>query len=324
MSVDVTILIPTWNGADRLRRLLASLEPIERGTQILVVDNGSTDGTAQMLATEFPAVELLPLERNEGFSLPVNIGARRASGRALVLLNDDCVCEPGFVRAIVGELDPAAGIVMVASVMREAGDPETIDSAGMQLDATLLVFDYLNGEPISVLDEPVADPIGPSAAAAAFDRDAFLGAGGFDDRLFAYWEDVDLVLRLRRLGGRCALARDARGTHLHSATLGSGSREKNYLMGFGRGYLLRKWGVLAPWRLPAVLARELAICAGQAVLDRDVSGVRGRVAGFRRAALVAREPYPAAVLAGLNGHGLAETLLARHRRRDRLRSRTAA
>src|SRR6187455_813628 len=113
MSVDVSILIPTWNGADRLRRLLASLEPIERGTQILVVDNGSTDGTAQMLATEFPAVELLPLERNEGFSLAVNIGARRASGRALVLLNDDCVCEPGFVHAIAAELDPAAGVVMV-------------------------------------------------------------------------------------------------------------------------------------------------------------------------------------------------------------------
>ena len=70
------------------------------------------------------------------------------------------------------------------------------------------------------------DPIGPSAAAAAFDRQAFLDAGGFDEALFAYWEDVDLVLRLRLAGGRCVLAARGLGTHVHSATLGSGSRRQ--------------------------------------------------------------------------------------------------
>ena len=79
----------------------------------------------------------------------------------------------------------------------------------MQLDRTLLVFDYLNGEPVACLDDGVPDPIGPSGAAAAFDRTAFLSAGGFDENLFAYWEDVDLVLRMRLEGARCALARDA-------------------------------------------------------------------------------------------------------------------
>ena len=87
---------------------------------------------------------------------------------------------------------------MVAGVMRDWADDDVIDSAGMELDRTLLVYDYLNGEPVSRLAEGVADPIGVSAAAAAFDRAASRSAGGFDERLFAYWEDVDLVLRLRR------------------------------------------------------------------------------------------------------------------------------
>ena len=128
--------------------------------------------------------------------------------------------------------------------MLEARQPSRIDTAGMQLDRTLLVFDYLNGEPVACLDQGVPDPIGPSGAAAAFDREAFLAAGGFDETLFAYWEDVDLVLRMRARGERCALAAGARGIHDHSATLGSGSPRKNYLTGFGRGYVLRKWGVL--------------------------------------------------------------------------------
>ena len=107
------------------------------------------------------------------------------------------------------------------------------------------------------------DPVGPSGAAAAIWREAFIEADGFDEGYWMYLEDVDLVLRLRRAGGSCRLARSARGTHLHSASLGAGSARKDYLAGYGRGYLLRKWGVLTPRRLPGVLARELVLCGGR-------------------------------------------------------------
>ena len=113
---------------------------------------------------------------------------------------------------------------MAAGVMRDARSPELIETAGIELDRTLLAYDYLNGEPLTVLEGEVPDPLGPSGAAAAFGREAFLEAGGFDERIFAYLEDVDLVLRLRRDGGRCRLARDAQGVHEHSATLGAGIR----------------------------------------------------------------------------------------------------
>ncbi len=220
-------------------------------------------------------------------------------------------------------IDPAAGVIMAAGVMREAGDPTRIDTAGMQLDRTLLVFDYLNGEPIACLDQGVPDPIGPSGAAAAFDRKAFLSAGGFDENLFAYWEDVDLVLRMRLEGARCALAPQATGVHEHSATLGSGSRRKNYLTGFGRGYMLRKWGVLSgPRRLARALMDDGVICVGQAVMDRNVGGIRGRLQGLRAAPAGG---FPAAALAGApTPAGRRSTLRRRLRRRRRLRAQSPA
>ena len=314
---SVTVVVPTL-GAERLERLLDSLAAQTLAHQTIVVDNGSRDGAVQALGERHEGVEVLRLEANAGYSRAVNLGAKRGNGDVLVLLNDDCVCDPGFVAAIASPIDPAAGVVMAAGVMREWADHERIDSAGMELDRTLLVYDYLNGEPVSRLDQGVANPIGPSAAAAAFDRRAFLSQGGFDERLFAYWEDVDLVLRLRREGYRCALAADARGIHEHSATLGSGSARKNYLMGFGRGYVLRKWRVLSANRFAGVIARDGVLCAGQAIVDRNLAGIRGRLDGYRAARPT--EVYPVDLERAPQA-GAGANLLRRVRRRSRLRSR---
>jgi N-acetylglucosaminyl-diphospho-decaprenol L-rhamnosyltransferase len=312
---SATVIIPTRRAGRRLDRVLASLSAPGADPEVIVVDNASGDPGLAQLATSYPGTEVLPLDRNQGYSRAVNHAARRASGEALVLLNDDCVVAPGYVEAICAGLDPAAGTVMAAGVMCEQGAPDLIDTAGLEIDRTLLVFDYLNGVPVSALEREVPDPIGPSGGMAAFDRDAFLEVGGFDERLFAYWEDADLVLRLRLAGARCRLAPDARGVHEHSATLGSGSARKNYLMGFGRGYVLRKWGAATVRRLPHILARDLPICAGQAVIDRNLSGVRGRLAGYRAA--TPEHPYPGALIEPTAPGGPLRTLARRWRRRAR-------
>ena len=319
MSVPATVIAPTVTPS-RALRLLDSLKAAGSGFETILVDNGTADPELERAAARLDGAQVIRLDRNLGYTHAVNLAASRAQGEALVLLNDDCVVDPGYVDAITAALDPAAGVVMAAGVLRDSRHPELIDTAGMELDRTLLVFDYLNGEPLTILDGPVRDPVGPSAAAAAFGRDAFLEAGGFDENLFAYWEDVDLVLRLRRAGSRCRLARDARGTHEHSATLGSGSVGKNYLIGYGRAYLLRKWGVLSPRRAAPVLARELVLCAGQAVIDRNLAGVRGRVRGLR--ATRPSEPYPAPDVIP-DPPSLGGNLRRRWRRRARLRRGTA-
>jgi N-acetylglucosaminyl-diphospho-decaprenol L-rhamnosyltransferase len=313
---SISVVVPTVGGP-RLERVLDSLAAQTVDHRVIVVDDGSPAGVG---AGGDDRVEVLRLETNSGFSRAVNAAAERADGEDLVLLNDDCVVDPDFLELITARLDAAAGVPMVAAVMRDWAEPGLIDSAGMELDATLLVWDYLNGEPLEVLARGVPDPVGPSAAAAAFDRATFRAAGGFDEALFAYWEDVDLVLRLRREGARCALAADARGTHEHSASFGSGSARKNYLTGFGRGYVLRKWGAASAHRLPAVIARDAVVCAGQALIDRNLAGVRGRVDGYRAAAPT--EPYPAGLPRG-QAPKARDTLRRRLARRRRLRARPA-
>jgi N-acetylglucosaminyl-diphospho-decaprenol L-rhamnosyltransferase len=312
-----TVIVPTVEGATRLESLLASLAGQTVAHEVVVVDNGSSGDGVRVTCERFGVDQVIRFERNAGFTRAINAGARRASGGALVLLNDDCVCDPEFVERVSGALDPARGVVMAAGVMRDPRYPWLIDTAGMELDRTLLVFDYLHGEPLTRIDQGVPDPIGPCAAAAAFDRDAFLAAGGFDERLFAYWEDVDLVLRLRRDGARCALAAGARGTHEHSATLGPGSARKDFLTGFGRGYVLRKWGVLTPRRLGPVLARDAVVCAGQAAFDRNLAGVRGRLRGYLAA--TPSERYPGAMEGISHSVTALGTLRRRAARRARLR-----
>lgn len=277
---SASVIVPSLS-ADRVARLLRSLAGQTAEHQVVVVDNGSRDAAVSRACREHPGAEPLRLEENAGFSRAVNRAARRADGEAIVLVNDDSVCDPGFVEAIVGALDPAAGVVMSAGVMRDWREPDVIETAGIQVDRTLLGIDYLTGEPLTVLDGDVDPPLGPSGGAAAYQRTAFLELGGFDENLFAYWEDLDLALRFRREGASCALAAGARGSHEYSATFGAGSAEKLFLTGFGRGYLLRKWNVLSTRRTAGVLARDLTLCAGQLLLARTAAGAKGRIRGFR-------------------------------------------
>ena len=313
------MIVPTVNGADRLRNLLATLDRQTVDHEVIVVDNGSPGSVASKACEGRENVRAIRLEENAGFSRAMNLGVAEARGQAVIMVNDDCTCDPEFVERLVDALDPGSGVVMAGGVMRDHHDPEIIETAGMELDSTLFCTDYLNGAPIGILDGAVDDPIGPCGAAAAFDRDAFGAVGGFDERLFAYWEDVDLVLRLLRAGGRCVLAKDARGTHRHSSTLGPGSARKNYLAGFGRAYVLRKWGVLGWRRLPGIVAREIGVCVGQALLDRNLAGVRGRVRGFRSAPR--GERYPAELLRESSGTDTLVALRRRAARRARIRRR---
>lgn len=310
-----TVILPSLD-ADRTRTALRSLAAQTAAHETIVVDNGSPGGMVSAVCAEFEFARPVRSETNLGFSRAVNLGAAEARGDALVLVNDDATYDPDFLQAIVAGLDREAGVAMAAGVLRSGADERLIDTAGIEADRTLLAFDYLNGEPLAA-SESAADPLGPSGGAAVYDRDAFARLGGMDERIFAYLEDLDLALRMRSEGLRCRLVPGARGTHHHSQTLGSGSPEKNYLMGFARGYLLRKWGVWSPRRAPAILARESTICLGQVVLDRNLGGLRGRLAGARAGA--GARAYPKEVIDLSPGGGKAGSLRRRARRRLRLR-----
>ena len=310
---DVSVIVPTLATDEGIAPFVRALAAGDLDHELVVVDNGRR--LTSVLASMHPRLRVVTPDENLGFGRAVNRAAAAADGAILVVTNDDCLPSAGFLRALAGPVRESPGNTTGAGVLLQARDPALIDSAGIWVDRTLLPFDYLHGERVEVLEAPVPDPIGPSGGATAVARDVFLGLGGYDERLFAYQEDVDLALRLRRAGVATRLCSEARAVHAHSATLGAGSRDKNYLMGFGRGFVLKRWSVVSPTRLLPLVARDATICAGQLALDRTAAGIRGRRDGYRA---VAREfPYPSAELAGHTDGG--PTMGARLRRRLRLR-----
>lgn len=286
-----TVYIPNLNGGELLARTLESLTPLG-DTRVVVVDNGSEDGSVAMLKDRFPEVELIALPENIGFGRALNLAVRQVPGDPVIFLNNDVECEPGFVEALLGALDENVSAVAGVLVQRDA--PRLIDSAGVMVEGdTLMAFDYLHGENVDCLASAAA-PLGPTGGAALFRRDAFTSVGGFDKRIFVYYEDVDLALRMRAAGHNCVLAPGARALHAFSATLGSRSGAKFEMTGWSRGYLLRRYGVLSrPGSALRALACEGAICTGQLLRAHTARGLRGRVRGWRAGGdLPARQAPP--------------------------------
>ena len=280
--------------------------------QTVVVDNGSTDGSISEVRREFPDVAVLELPSNLGFGRALNRAVAEYPADLLIFTNDDARHERRFVEALLEQASSGPGGPSVAGVLLKVDDPDRVDSAGVVVDSTLLAFDYLHGSPSDRVSE-APPPLGPTGAAALVPLEAFSAIGGFDERMFAYLEDVDLALRLHATGTGCRLAPEARAVHAHSSTLGSGSRRKNYLMGWSRGYMLRRYRVLDQ-RGPAAraLVTEAAICAGQIAIDHNASGARGRIAGWRAARNLSPRTIPPSALADIP---LTEALRRRAARR---------
>lgn len=276
--MTVEAIVVHRDGRERLR---ATLEALARQTYrptVCLVDNVSTDGTPEMLAADFPDTRLLRAERNLGFGAAVNWAIRTTDADFLVLLGDDAVPEPDFVARVVAAHDETGAHMVAACLRRRDG---RIDSAGIEVDRSLVAFDALHGMPYPPVAEPVL--LGPTGGAAGYSRAALEKVGGFDEGFFAYLEDVDLAIRLRQAGARCASAPEAVALHAGSATLTRGSRAKNALMGSAWALLLHKHG--------AGLSRRerlrggfihAAVFAGQMVIDRNAGAARGWIVARRR------------------------------------------
>ncbi len=305
-----TVYIPHFNGARLLERTLRSLAVQSRPADVIVADNGSTDDSAAMVRERFPEVTVHELGRNLGFGAAIDAAVEAHPGDPVVVLNNDVECEPRFVEALLDAAGDDAQ--MAAAILVQEGAPDLIDSAGVVADRTLLGFDYLHGEPLAAA-EVAPPPLGPTGGAALYRHAALRAVGGFDERIFLYYEDLDLALRLHAAGARCRLAPGARALHAYSASLGAGSGDKYARTGWSRGYMLRRYGVMSrPGTAVRVLACEAAICAGQLLGDRTAKGLGGRLRGWRDAAGLERRRADPAGLLDVSAH---EALAWRRRRR---------
>jgi N-acetylglucosaminyl-diphospho-decaprenol L-rhamnosyltransferase len=290
MPASIDVVIPACNRFELTESCLRHLEAQTVAHQVILVDDGSTDGTSQLVRERWPDVRVERFETSRGFAQASNSGVDAGSGEIVVLLNNDVECRPDFLERLVAPLDdPQVGAV--AALMLQPGEA-AIDSIGLCADTTLSAFPRLQGQPTERAGDPRPVLACPAGTAAAYRRSAWREAGGLDGTIFAYMEDFDLGLRLRAAGWLAVGAPGAVGVHLGSATYGHRSAFQRRQGGFSRGYLLRRYGVLRGRHALRALVTETVVTVGDLLISRDTAALRGRLAGWRAGRGMAPLPAP--------------------------------
>jgi N-acetylglucosaminyl-diphospho-decaprenol L-rhamnosyltransferase len=290
VAASIDVIVPVH---DHYALTSACLEHLARQTaphRVIVVDDGSSDGTATLLRRDWPAVSTIELGANHGYTAAVNRGVSAGQGEYVVLLNNDVELRPDCLERLVAPMANAA-IGSVAALMLVPGE-ETIDSLGVTADVTLAGFARLQGHP--AVDARRCEPLltGPEGTAGAYRRSAWEQVGGLDERIRAYMEILDLALRLQTAGWKTVGAPDAVGVHLGSSTYGRRSATQRRLAGSSRGYLLRRYGVMHNRAVARALVTETIVVAADMLLCRDLQALRGRLEGWRVAKGCERHRWP--------------------------------
>jgi GT2 family glycosyltransferase len=193
----VSIIIPNYNGKHFLRECLDSLLRIEYPKdryEIIVIDNGSTDGSVQYVNERYPFVRVLCLGKNYGFCTAINKGAEIAKGEYLVFLNNDTRVHPKWLQELILAVKAKGSTNVYTSKTLMARDPSIIDYAGGKISPNARGY----SEKLGMKDEQcigIKYTAYPCATSTLVRRDIFLRLGGFDEDYFACLDDVDFGIR---------------------------------------------------------------------------------------------------------------------------------
>lgn len=220
-GIRSTIVIPNYNGMKYMENCLLSL--VGEPARVVVVDNGSTDGSRQLVQEKFPAVRLIPLDKNYGFCTAVNRGIEE-SGKYkttyVISLNNDTTVQPGFVRALERALDGDKRAFSGSARMVNMHRPELIDDAGDYYCALGWAFAAGKDRPAADYERP-REIFSACGGACIYRRSALEKIGLLDENHFAYLEDVDLGYRAKICGYRNLYVPDAVVYHAGSGVSGS-------------------------------------------------------------------------------------------------------
>lgn len=295
MTAVAAVVIPSWNSAGLLPRCLDSLSEQGLEPELLVVDNGSTDGTLELLRER--SVAHLSLPENVGFAAAVNLGASKVAAPAVLVLNADTVLEPGCLAVLVEALraDPDLGGVQprLLQLDGETGDAATapLYSAGQALTADGRAFELGQGEQQQPALVRRREVFGVCGAACLLRRELFDQLGGYDERYFAFYEDVDLNVRARTAGWRFEYVPEAVVWHVGNASWAEvvpRSRAWNARL-VARNRLATQAKFLPARALPRLIAAEAGSLARAAAQRRLLMTLRGKLAGLRRLPAVLSE-----------------------------------
>jgi GT2 family glycosyltransferase len=242
----ITVVVVNWNRRDLLRACLRSLyaQKMAEAVEIIVVDNGSTDGSAATVRSEFPQAQIIENKHNLGFCEANNQGIRAARGAYVALLNNDAEADTGWLAALASGMEEAR-VGMVASKIVVHEHPERIDKVGH-----LIYPDGQNrGRGAGELDQGQYDQreevLWPDGCAAMYRKAMLEEIGGFEEEFFAYADDAELGLRARIAGWDCLYVPAARVRHHRGQTLGVASVRRLALIERNRILMVAK---LFPWR----------------------------------------------------------------------------
>lgn len=219
MQMQTTIIIPNYNG---LKFMEPCFEALNKQTvkdfKILVVDNGSTDGSVEWLKERRIPTIFLP--ENTGFTGAVNVGIRAADTPYVLLLNNDTEVDPDYVEAMERAIGRSEKIFSVSGRMIQMYDPFLMDDAGDMYSVLGWAYQRGVGRPVNRYGKP-RRVFSACAAAAIYRRQVFDEIGLFDEMHFAYLEDIDVGYRARLYGYENLYCPDAAVYHAGSGTSGS-------------------------------------------------------------------------------------------------------
>lgn len=247
------MVVVNWNRRDLLKACLQSLksQQVNQSFEVVVVDNGSDDGSAEMVASEWlgnPLVHVVLLRnsQNLGFCAANNQGFAASDTEFVALLNNDAEAAPGWLGALASAFEGRPDVGMAASKVLVHEDPRRIDKVGH-----LIYPDGQNrGRGTGEMDcgqyERVEEVLWPDGCAAMYRRSMLDQIGGFDEDFFAYADDAELGLRARIAGWNCLYMPQAVVRHHRGVTLGLLSSRRLELIERNRVLLAVK---LFPWSL---------------------------------------------------------------------------
>lgn len=218
---EVSIVVPNYNGIDYLDVCMkALLAQQDISMEILVIDNGSSDGSVEFLRKHFPKIRLICLDQNYGFCRAVNEGIRCSESPYVILLNNDTEVCPGFVKNLLSAIKRDKRRFSCAARMLQFEDRQMLDNAGDFYSALGWGIARGKGRPKDTFDKE-EKVFSSCAGAAIYRRDLLLKLGGFDEAHFAYLEDMDISWRARIYGYENWYIPSAEVFHIGSATSGS-------------------------------------------------------------------------------------------------------
>jgi GT2 family glycosyltransferase len=199
--VDSSVVVPNLNGAHFLEPCLASLDRQTLApSEVIVVDNGSTDGSVELVRRRFPESHVVTFRENRGFAAAMNAGIAEASTELVAFLNNDAVASPDWLEELVACLRRHPAAAAATSKLLLADESGRLDGAGDGLTGSFLPYVRGHGEPDDGRYGDEVEVFGASGAAALWRAPVLRELAGFDERFFAYYEDVDLSFRARLRG----------------------------------------------------------------------------------------------------------------------------